>query len=91
MYIYIYIYILSICISKIPGFLYSGMLDNPENVAMIGDDINNDLGGGALELGLHRYLGKQYIVILVYNTFMMCIYVYDQYNIIIYNNIYNII
>ncbi|KAG2222542.1 hypothetical protein INT45_002673 [Circinella minor] len=33
-----------------------GMLDNPENVAMIGDDINNDLGGGALELGLHRYL-----------------------------------
>lgn len=34
------------------------MQDSPENVAIIGDDTNNDLGGGALELGLHRFLGK---------------------------------
>lgn len=34
------------------------MQDSPENVAIIGDDANNDLGGGALELGLHRFLGK---------------------------------
>lgn len=33
------------------------MLDTPENVAIIGDDVHNDLGGGAKELGLHRYLG----------------------------------
>ncbi|KAG0175887.1 Haloacid dehalogenase-like hydrolase domain-containing protein 2 [Apophysomyces sp. BC1021] len=33
-----------------------GMENTPEHVAIIGDDVNNDLGGGALELGLHRYL-----------------------------------
>ncbi|KAF7727234.1 Haloacid dehalogenase-like hydrolase domain-containing protein 2 [Apophysomyces ossiformis] len=33
-----------------------GMENTPEDVAIIGDDINNDLGGGALECGLHRYL-----------------------------------
>ncbi|KAG0186300.1 hypothetical protein DFQ28_008050 [Apophysomyces sp. BC1034] len=32
------------------------MENTPEHVAIIGDDVNNDLGGGALELGLHRYL-----------------------------------
>ncbi|KAG1147474.1 hypothetical protein G6F37_004057 [Rhizopus arrhizus] len=32
------------------------MLDTPENVAIIGDDVHNDLGGGAKELGLQRYL-----------------------------------
>ena len=50
------------------------MLDNPENVAMIGDDINNDLGGGALELGLHRYLGKkQYIYIYIFVCVCVCV------------------
>lgn len=33
------------------------MQDNPEQVAIIGDDVNADLGAGAVELGLHRYLG----------------------------------
>ncbi|KAG1471422.1 hypothetical protein G6F56_002131 [Rhizopus delemar] len=32
------------------------MTDTPESVAIIGDDVHNDLGGGAKELGLHRYL-----------------------------------
>jgi hypothetical protein len=27
-------------------------------VAIIGDDVISDLGGGAEELGLHRFLGK---------------------------------
>lgn len=31
---------------------------SPGQVAIIGDDIQNDLGGGAKELGLHRFLGK---------------------------------
>ncbi|KAL1915716.1 uncharacterized protein VTP21DRAFT_6475 [Calcarisporiella thermophila] len=31
-------------------------LDSPENVVVIGDDIHADLGGGAKELGLIRYL-----------------------------------
>lgn len=30
----------------------------PEQVAIIGDDVNADLGDGAKELGLHRFLGK---------------------------------
>lgn len=34
------------------------MTDTPESVAIIGDDVHNDLGGGAKELGLHRYLGQ---------------------------------
>lgn len=34
------------------------MENTPEQVAMIGDDVSNDLGGGAKELGLHRFLGK---------------------------------
>lgn len=33
------------------------MEDTPEQVAIIGDDVSNDLGGGAKELGLHRFLG----------------------------------
>ncbi|ORZ03433.1 haloacid dehalogenase-like hydrolase domain-containing protein 2 [Syncephalastrum racemosum] len=33
-----------------------GLQDTPQNVAIIGDDVNNDLGGGAKELGLHRFL-----------------------------------
>ncbi|KAI9316348.1 HAD-like domain-containing protein [Dichotomocladium elegans] len=33
-----------------------GMELQPEHVAMIGDDVNNDLGGGAQELGLQRFL-----------------------------------
>ncbi|KAI7869598.1 haloacid dehalogenase-like hydrolase domain-containing 2 [Mucor mucedo] len=33
-----------------------GMENAPEQVAMIGDDVSNDLGGGAKELGLHRFL-----------------------------------
>ncbi|CAO0798816.1 unnamed protein product [Mucor circinelloides] len=32
------------------------MEDTPEQVAIIGDDVSNDLGGGAKELGLHRFL-----------------------------------
>lgn len=34
------------------------MESTPEQVAIIGDDVSNDLGGGAKELGLHRFLGK---------------------------------
>ena len=37
---------------------YSGLSSTPQNVAMVGDDVSADLGDGALELGLHRYLGK---------------------------------
>ncbi|KAI9281563.1 hypothetical protein BY458DRAFT_583899 [Sporodiniella umbellata] len=33
-----------------------GMESTPENVAIIGDDVHNDLGGGARELGLRRFL-----------------------------------
>ncbi|KAI9481610.1 MAG: Haloacid dehalogenase-like hydrolase domain-containing protein 2 [Benjaminiella poitrasii] len=33
-----------------------GMEDRPQEVAIIGDDVSNDLGGGAKELGLHRLL-----------------------------------
>ncbi|GAN11006.1 haloacid dehalogenase-like hydrolase domain-containing protein 2-like [Mucor ambiguus] len=32
------------------------MKSTPEQVAIIGDDVSNDLGGGAKELGLHRFL-----------------------------------
>ncbi|CEP09591.1 hypothetical protein [Parasitella parasitica] len=32
------------------------MKNTPQQVAIIGDDVSNDLGGGAEELGLHRYL-----------------------------------
>lgn len=34
------------------------MESSPQHVAIIGDDVCNDLGGGAKELGLHRFLGK---------------------------------
>lgn len=37
---------------------YSGLSSTPQNVAMVGDDVSADLGDGALELGLYRYLGK---------------------------------
>ncbi|KAJ2766169.1 hypothetical protein IWQ56_001097 [Coemansia nantahalensis] len=33
-----------------------GLLDSPHAVAMVGDDVAADLGGGALELGLRRVL-----------------------------------
>ncbi|KAJ1730267.1 hypothetical protein LPJ61_003107 [Coemansia biformis] len=33
-----------------------GLLDDPAAVAMVGDDVAADLGGGALELGLRRIL-----------------------------------
>ncbi|KAI8325407.1 hypothetical protein GQ54DRAFT_254836 [Martensiomyces pterosporus] len=33
-----------------------GLQDSPESVAMIGDDVLADLGGGAQELGLKRFL-----------------------------------
>lgn len=33
-----------------------GLLDSPQSVAMVGDDVLDDLGGGAQELGLARYL-----------------------------------
>ncbi|KAI8644369.1 haloacid dehalogenase-like hydrolase domain-containing protein 2-like protein [Parasitella parasitica] len=33
-----------------------GMQNTPRQVAIIGDDVLNDLGGGAEELGLHRFL-----------------------------------
>ncbi|KAI7876421.1 hypothetical protein K492DRAFT_172567 [Lichtheimia hyalospora FSU 10163] len=33
-----------------------GMETSPEDVAMIGDDVNNDLGDGAKELGIQRLL-----------------------------------
>ncbi|ORZ19320.1 HAD-like domain-containing protein [Absidia repens] len=33
-----------------------GFQDSPEKVAIIGDDVNSDLGDGAEELGLHRFL-----------------------------------
>lgn len=36
---------------------FSGMESSPQDVAMIGDDVNNDLGGGAKELGIQRLLG----------------------------------
>ncbi|KAJ1916593.1 hypothetical protein GGI13_002612 [Coemansia sp. RSA 455] len=35
-----------------------GLLESPESVAMVGDDVQADLGGGALELGLLRALVK---------------------------------
>lgn len=35
------------------------MESTPQHVAIIGDDVSNDLGGGAKELGLHRFLGKK--------------------------------
>ncbi|KAJ1966262.1 hypothetical protein IWQ62_002476 [Dispira parvispora] len=35
-----------------------GLADCPHEVAMIGDDVENDLGGGAVALGLRRYLVK---------------------------------
>ncbi|KAJ2032529.1 hypothetical protein IW146_008485 [Coemansia sp. RSA 922] len=35
-----------------------GLLESPESVAMVGDDVLADLGGGALELGLLRALVK---------------------------------
>jgi hypothetical protein len=38
--------------------LQSGFEDSPGNVAIIGDDVNSDLGDGAEELDLHRFLGK---------------------------------
>jgi FMN phosphatase YigB (HAD superfamily) len=34
------------------------MENTPQHVAIIGDDVFNDLGGGAEQLGLHRFLGK---------------------------------
>jgi FMN phosphatase YigB (HAD superfamily) len=34
------------------------MESSPEQVAIIGDDVLNDLGGGAVDLGLHRFLGN---------------------------------
>jgi hypothetical protein len=37
---------------------YSGLSSTPQNVAIVGDDVSADLGDGALELGLYRYLGK---------------------------------
>ncbi|KAI8375954.1 HAD-like domain-containing protein [Radiomyces spectabilis] len=33
-----------------------GMEESPHNVAMIGDDVDSDLGGAAEALGLHRFL-----------------------------------
>ncbi|KAJ2359216.1 hypothetical protein IWW50_003220 [Coemansia erecta] len=33
-----------------------GLLDDPGSVAMVGDDVLADLGGGAQDLGLQRYL-----------------------------------
>jgi FMN phosphatase YigB (HAD superfamily) len=36
------------------------MENTPQQVAIIGDDVSNDLGGGAEQLGLHRFLGKSY-------------------------------
>jgi FMN phosphatase YigB (HAD superfamily) len=36
------------------------MESTPHQVAIIGDDVSNDLGGGAKELGLHRFLGKYF-------------------------------
>ncbi|KAJ1653831.1 Haloacid dehalogenase-like hydrolase domain-containing protein 2 [Dispira simplex] len=35
-----------------------GLEDCPHEVAMIGDDVEHDLGGGAVTLGLQRYLVK---------------------------------
>ncbi|KAJ1972212.1 hypothetical protein H4R35_004800 [Dimargaris xerosporica] len=35
-----------------------GLADVPHTVAMIGDDVEQDLGGGAASLGLQRYLVK---------------------------------
>jgi hypothetical protein len=34
------------------------MVPTPQDVAIIGDDVSNDLGGGAKELKLHRFLGN---------------------------------
>lgn len=34
------------------------MEHSPEHVAIIGDDVCNDLGDGAEQLGLHRFLGN---------------------------------
>ena len=39
-------------------YYFSGMEKCPDDVAMIGDDVNNDLGDGAKELGIQRLLGK---------------------------------
>ncbi|KAI9032607.1 HAD-like domain-containing protein [Phycomyces nitens] len=33
-----------------------GMEDRPQDVAMVGDDVQSDLGGGAVELGIQRCL-----------------------------------
>lgn len=44
--------------SLICMILQSGFENSPGNVAIIGDDVNSDLGDGAEELGLHRFLGK---------------------------------
>jgi FMN phosphatase YigB (HAD superfamily) len=38
----------------------------PQQVAIIGDDVSNDLGGGAKELGLHRFLGKIFMQKKIY-------------------------
>lgn len=37
------------------------MESSPQEVAMIGDDVNNDLGEGAKELGIQRLLGMDWI------------------------------
>jgi hypothetical protein len=34
------------------------MASTPQDVAIIGDDVLNDLGGAAEELKLHRFLGN---------------------------------
>jgi hypothetical protein len=34
------------------------MTSTPQTVAIIGDDVLADLGGGAIEMGFYRYLGK---------------------------------
>lgn len=39
------------------------MENTPEQVAIIGDDVSNDLGGGAIDLGLHRFLGNTFCVV----------------------------
>lgn len=35
------------------------MVSSPQDVAIIGDDVLSDLGGGAKELKLHRFLGER--------------------------------
>ncbi len=47
-----------LAIARLDEIHHTGVADVPGEVYVVGDDVDVDLGGGALELGLKRVLGK---------------------------------